>query len=96
VTGPEHYAEAERLLASVAADLPKSDAEIPGMAVLMRMAQAHATLAQVVYLREIGDQLDTFPRPGRRCGEVDNLGQQCNLSHGHGEGHRVGGGSHAS
>jgi len=49
MTGPEHYQAAERLLSGDELD--------------QRAAQVHATLALVVAIREIGDQLDTLPRP---------------------------------
>ena len=49
MNGSEHYQAAERLLSGDAPD--------------QRAAQVHATLALVVAIREIGDQLDTLPRP---------------------------------
>jgi hypothetical protein len=58
------------------------------------MAVAEALVAIAPLIREIGDQLDTFPRSPRRCDEIDSMGQQCNLRFGHVGGHRVGLGPH--
>jgi hypothetical protein len=49
VNGSSHYQAAERLLSGDAAD--------------QQAAQTHAILALIVAIREIGDQLDTLPRP---------------------------------
>lgn len=48
-TGPEHYRAAERLLDGDPLD--------------QAAALVHAILALVAATREIGDQLDTIPRP---------------------------------
>jgi acetyl-CoA carboxylase alpha subunit len=55
-TGPEHYREAERLL-----DLAERT-DCDPMSIIAS-AQVHATLALFAGVREIGDQLDTVPRP---------------------------------
>ncbi|HEY3718333.1 MAG TPA: hypothetical protein VGL39_27740 [Jatrophihabitantaceae bacterium] len=61
MTGPEHIGEAERLLNLVETC---DEASVKEWGALnLAAAQVHATLAQVSYLREIGDQLDTLPRP---------------------------------
>jgi len=49
VNGSAHYLRAEQLLSGDPFD--------------QRAAQVHTTLALVVALREIGDQLDMLPRP---------------------------------
>lgn len=57
----EHYAEAERLIRE-AVSWDSGERQVRTDTVVIAAAQVHATLAQVDYLREIGDQLDTLPR----------------------------------
>jgi hypothetical protein len=64
MNGPEHYAKAEDLLRSSESAIRhevqcRSAVYRERAANLAAAAQVHATLALVVYLREIGDQLDT-------------------------------------
>jgi hypothetical protein len=56
MTGPEHYREAENLLI-------RGERANDGGATFFAAAQIHATLALFAGVREIGDQLDTIPRP---------------------------------
>lgn len=60
MNGAEHAQQAEHLLGHLNEQIRMGDSE--WAPVLAAQAQAHALLAQVQYLREIGDQFDTMHR----------------------------------
>jgi hypothetical protein len=91
VNSAEHAHEAALLLTQSATAWRESD---PRTEWLQRSAQVHATLALVIAVQEIGDQLDTLPRPQAQptsgsspqllCGEPTAwYGQDCGLFGGH-------------
>lgn len=58
MTAAHHLSEAETCLRL----LEQSGVDDPEERSLLARATAHAAIAQALYLREIGDQLDRFPR----------------------------------
>jgi hypothetical protein len=63
VTGPEHYRKAEECAAQADRHLTEDLRDMEIAKVAMGIGQVHATLALAAATREIGDQLDTLPRP---------------------------------
>jgi len=64
VNGSERYRKAEERVAQADRHLTEDSRDMEIAKVAMGIAQAHATLALVVAIREIGDQLDTLQRHG--------------------------------
>lgn len=90
MTGIDHAAEVERLLASLPTHgLNAATGFDRGEQIAV--AQAHATLEQAKWLHEIADQLDVLPRRvGARCDEVDGYGARCRLRYNHDGHHKIG------
>lgn len=87
-----HYERAEESLQTSRNHTDSSDPGDNRIATHMALQGiGWALLALVPLVREISDQLDTFPRPGPQCAYRDPVGgRRCHLEPGHDGGHRIG------